>query len=120
MNPRSPTWWHQGTLDGRMLGLLDFGCLYLGEPAETTNFAFGRPVPGEPFAGRDFTGRPDNPILKNELLLQELSKLSPTVTSVQFLDAAVEARFEWKNSTPEGLASDARVLLELLKAAGAP
>lgn len=113
MDPAYPESWHEGTLDGRMIGLLDHGRLWVGGPDEETLCSFERPDARTPFQGNDYTEREDNPLLRDEEVARILAGFSPAVTSVGMLADAVEATFNWKSATMEGLVSDAKLLSAL-------
>ena len=110
----NPDFWHEGTFDGRMLGLLDHGTVWLGESDEETLCAFTRPDAKSPFQGEDFTDRNDHPVLRDEEIARTLTDFSPAVNMVSVLANAVEARFfDWKSATAESVAADARILSKL-------
>lgn len=113
LDPARPESWHEGTLDGRMLGLLDHGRLWVGGPDEATLCAFGRESAQAPFAGRDFTEREDNPLLRDEEIARLLAGFSSAVRSVEALADAVEASFDWKSATVAGVVRDAKLLSDL-------
>lgn len=113
MNNAHPQSWYEGTLDGRMVGLLEHGRLWVGGPDEATLCSFGRANAQAPFVSRDFAEREDIPILRDEEVARLLSGFSPATTSVGVLAAAVEATFDWTTATAEGLVSDAKLLSAL-------
>jgi hypothetical protein len=109
LDPDSPFHWHQGALDGRMVGLHQGGRLYVGAPDSATVAVFERGADGA-FRGRDFTESQANPLLSDAALAQELTRLSPAMRSVGILGVAVEGVFDWKKATAEGLIADAKAL----------
>jgi|CXWL01.1.fsa_nt_gi hypothetical protein len=113
MDPSHPESWHEGTLNGRMIGLLDSGRLWVGSPDQATMCAFGRANAQAPFVGRDFTERDDSPLLSDGEIARILAQMSSAVMNVGVLGDAVEAEFNWKSATPESVASDARLLSSL-------
>ena len=113
LDPAHPTSWWEGTADGRMVGLLDIGRIWIGAPDEETLCIFGRTEPGDRFAGHDFTEREDNPLLSDAATAGLLSELSAAVSSVHILGDAVQAEFAWGRAQAEGIVADVRVLSAL-------
>ncbi len=113
LDPAHPTWWWEGTADGRMVGLLDSGRIWIGGPDEATLCVFERTAPDAPFVGRDFTEREDNPLLRDAATTGLLRELSAAVSSVQILGDAVQAEVAWRRAEAEGIVADARVLSAL-------
>ncbi|MEK7859683.1 MAG: ankyrin repeat domain-containing protein [Elusimicrobiota bacterium] len=108
-DPKDPTYWLEGRFEGRMLGVLDRGVVWLGAPDSATLCAFGRDPQGA-WIGRDFTGNEANPLLKDAALLALLSAFSGAVASVSVLGDALEAGVAWKGAQTEALLADIRTL----------
>jgi uncharacterized protein len=109
LDPDRPFHWHQGVLDGRMVGVHDGGRLWVGAPDTAAIVAFQRGPDGT-FSGRDFTENDANPLLADAALTAELAKFSPAMRAVGILGVAVEGTFDWKKASAESLIADAKVL----------
>jgi len=113
-----PIVWWQGKADGRMIGFLDGGMIWVGESGDETLGVFERSAPGGPFVARDPTvreiGAPGrkSPV-EDPAAARLASQLSTNVRSLSVLADAVEAAVAWETYSADLIISDVRVLASL-------
>ncbi|MEK7389413.1 MAG: ankyrin repeat domain-containing protein [Elusimicrobiota bacterium] len=104
-----PEFWYEGTLDGRMVGLLDHGRIWLGAPDEKIWYAFERGKDGAFLPDQFFEGETP-PVYLDPELPAMMARFSPAVTKVGFLSEAVEAMIDWSRASADSVTADAKLL----------
>jgi hypothetical protein len=106
-----PADWWEGALEGRTVGLLEAGRLWVGGVDEEAIFVFRRE--GSGFVGSDLTENENSPILKDAALLESLGSLSASVAAVGVYGDAVDAAFDWKKTKADALLADLGLLVRI-------
>lgn len=104
-----PEFWYEGTLDDRMVGLLDHGRIWVGAPDEETWYAFERGEGGAFIPDEFFEGETP-PVYLDPELPAMMARFSSAVTKVGFLSEAAEAMIDWARVGAESVPADVTLL----------